>query len=91
MGEEWQLGNGAYHHEHELTVWKRYIHSEETLTIPEGVKVGIKTRTVTVEGPRGKLVKNLGHLAVSFKHAGKNVIKIELHHGNRKNVATLVR
>merc|ERR1712000_598609 len=54
-----------------------------------GVKVGIKTRTVTVEGPRGKLVKNLGHLAVSFKHAGKNVIKIELHHGNRKNVATL--
>jgi len=66
-----------------------YIHSEETLTIPEGVKVGIKTRTVTVEGPRGKLVKNLGHLAVSFKHAGKNVIKIELHHGNRKNVATL--
>jgi large subunit ribosomal protein L9e len=67
-----------------------YIHSEETLTIPEGVKVGIKTRTVTVEGPRGKLVKNLGHLSVSFKHEGKNVIKIELHHGNRKNVATLV-
>merc|ERR1712000_555468 len=54
-----------------------------------GVKVGIKTRTVSVEGPRGKLVKNLGHLAVSFKHAGKNVIKIELHHGNRKNVVTL--
>merc|ERR1712149_21423 len=67
----------------------KYIHSEETLTVPEGVKVTIKTRTVTVEGPRGKLVKNLGHLAVSFKHAGKNVIKIELHHGNRKNVATL--
>ncbi|KIW01411.1 uncharacterized protein PV09_07175 [Verruconis gallopava] len=66
-----------------------YIHSEETLTIPEGVKVAIKTRNVTVEGPRGKLVKNLGHLAVSFKHQGKNVIKIELHHGNRKNVATL--
>jgi len=66
-----------------------YIHSEETLTIPEGVKVAIKTRNVTVEGPRGKLTKNLGHLAVSFKHEGKNVIKIELHHGNRKNVATL--
>jgi large subunit ribosomal protein L9e len=61
------------------------------LTIPEGVKVAIKTRNVTVEGPRGKLTKNLGHLSVSFKHEAKNVIKIELHHGNRKNVATLVR
>src|SRR5437773_11181689 len=61
---------------------------------------------VTVEGPRGKLSKNLGHLAVSFKvhlsdsffpvstdnchkHPKQNVIQIELHHGSRKNVATL--
>ncbi|TQV95779.1 60S ribosomal protein L9 [Cordyceps javanica] len=53
------------------------------------VKVGIKTRIVTVEGPRGKLVKNLGHLAVNFGHPSKNTISIEIHHGNRKNVATL--
>nr|POE47518.1 60s ribosomal protein l9-b [Quercus suber] len=66
-----------------------YIHSQEELKIPEGVKVHIKTRTVTVEGPRGKLVKNLGHLAVSFSHPSKDTILIELHHGNRKNVATL--
>jgi ribosomal protein L6P/L9E len=31
----------------------RYIHSEETLDIPESVKVSIKTRIVNVEGPRG--------------------------------------
>ena len=49
----------------------------------------IKTRIVTVEGPRGKLSKNLGHLAVSFSHPQKNIINIELHHGSRKNVATL--
>ncbi|TFB04418.1 60S ribosomal protein L9-B [Trichoderma ghanense] len=67
----------------------RYIHSEETLEIPEGVKVSIKTRIVTVEGPRGKLSKNLGHLAVNFGHPKKNTISIEIHHGNRKNVATL--
>jgi large subunit ribosomal protein L9e len=53
------------------------------------VKVHIKTRIVTVEGPRGKLTKNLGHLAVSFSHPKKNIINIELHHGSRKNVATL--
>ncbi|KAF2838710.1 ribosomal protein L6 [Patellaria atrata CBS 101060] len=67
----------------------KYIHSEESLTIPDNVKVHIKTRVVTVEGPRGKLTKNLGHLAVSFSHPKKNVINIELHHGSRKNVATL--
>ncbi|KAF2768014.1 ribosomal protein L6 [Teratosphaeria nubilosa] len=67
----------------------RYIHSQEELTIPEGVKVHIKTRTVTVEGPRGKLVNNLGHLSVSFSHPAKDKIAIELHHGARKNVATL--
>ncbi|KAK1253788.1 hypothetical protein MKX07_001865 [Trichoderma sp. CBMAI-0711] len=37
----------------------------------------------------GKLSKNLGHLAVNFGHPKKNTISIEIHHGNRKNVATL--
>ncbi|KAF2855819.1 60s ribosomal protein-like protein l9 [Plenodomus tracheiphilus IPT5] len=62
----------------------KYIHSEELLEIPEGVKVSIKTRNVV-----GKLSKSLGHLAVSFTHPKNNLIKIELHHGSRKSVATL--
>lgn len=37
----------------------------------------------------GKLVKNLSHLSVSFSHPSKNTVNIELHHGARKNVATL--
>jgi large subunit ribosomal protein L9e len=37
----------------------------------------------------GKLTKDLSHLAVSFSHPTKSVINIELHHGVRKNVATL--
>ncbi|KAJ5811819.1 hypothetical protein N7474_008120 [Penicillium riverlandense] len=40
-------------------------------------------------GPRGKLVKDLSHLAVTFGRPEKNVISIELHHGIRKGVATL--
>ncbi|ORY16955.1 major facilitator superfamily domain-containing protein [Clohesyomyces aquaticus] len=67
----------------------QHLHSEEVLDIPEGVKVAIKSRNVVVEGPRGKLTKSLGHLAVSFSHPKSNVIKIELHHGSRKSVATL--
>ncbi len=53
------------------------------------VRVHIKTRIVTVEGPRGKLVNNLGHLSVSFSTPEKDKIFVELHHGSRKNVATL--
>ncbi|KAI0845586.1 60S ribosomal protein L9 [Daldinia vernicosa] len=67
----------------------RYIHSVETLEIPEGVKVTIKSRNVTVEGPRGKLSKDLSHIAVNFSRPKKNVIGIEIHHGSRKDVATL--
>ncbi|KAL9127489.1 MAG: hypothetical protein Q9217_003645 [Psora testacea] len=67
----------------------RYIHSEEALSIPDNVKVHIKSRIVTVEGPRGKLVKDMSHLSVCFSHPTKSTINIELHHGARKNVATL--
>jgi large subunit ribosomal protein L9e len=37
----------------------------------------------------GKLVKDLSHLAVCFSLPNKNTVNIEIHHGNRKNVATL--
>ncbi|KAL2255810.1 hypothetical protein VTK26DRAFT_2677 [Humicola hyalothermophila] len=67
----------------------RYIHSEETLEVPENVKVSIKSRLVTVEGPRGKLTKDLSHISVNFSVVKKNVIAIEMHHGTRKNVAAL--
>lgn len=67
----------------------KYIYSSEMLEVPEGVKVGIKARLVTVEGPRGKLVKDLSHLAICFSQPQKNVINIELHHGSRKGVAAL--
>ncbi|KAL9607815.1 MAG: hypothetical protein Q9167_007309 [Letrouitia subvulpina] len=67
----------------------KYIHSEESLTIPENVKIHIKSRIVTIEGPRGKLVKDMSHLSVCFSRPNKDTINIELHHGSRKNVATL--
>ena len=35
----------------------RDVYKDEDLAIPEGVTVSIKSRVITVEGPRGKLVK----------------------------------
>lgn len=43
------------------------ISSVESLTIPEGVTVGVKSRIVTVEGPRGKLQKNVGHVQMDIQ------------------------
>jgi hypothetical protein len=43
------------------------ISSVESLVIPEGVTVAIKSRIVTVEGPRGKLVKNVGHVQMDIQ------------------------
>lgn len=62
--------------------------ADEVLS-PQTVKVQIKARQITVEGPRGKLVKDLSHIAVSFSTPKKNVIAIHIHHGVRKNVAAL--
>jgi large subunit ribosomal protein L9e len=43
------------------------ITSVETLAIPEGVTVVSKARTITVEGPRGKLVKRVAHIQMDIQ------------------------
>jgi len=67
----------------------KYILSVEKLVVPDGVDVKIISRSVTVTGPRGKLSKNLKHLNVCFISRSPKVIEIQVHHGLRKDVATL--
>jgi len=71
----------------------KYIFTQEQLVVPEDVKISIRSRIVSVEGPRGKLTKDLSHIAVTFTLAkdkkGQQLVQIEIHHGSRKNVATL--
>ncbi|GAB1215993.1 hypothetical protein ATERTT37_005193 [Aspergillus terreus] len=83
------IDNSPLGHSTAHAVKMRYIHSEERLPIPENVKVHIRSRVVTVEGPRGKLVKDLSHIAVTFGRPEKDVISIEMHHGVRKGIAAL--
>ena len=49
----------------------------------------IDARKLTLSVPPGKLTKDLSHLAVCFSLPSKNAVNIEIHHGSRKNVATL--
>lgn len=43
------------------------VSSIESLVVPKDVTVEIKARTVTVEGPRGKLVKNVSHIQMDIQ------------------------
>ena len=63
----------------------------EELDIPEGVDVSVKSRLVTVKGPRGTLTKNLRHADVDIRLVkGKaNRVILSVWQGGRKHVAVL--
>lgn len=63
----------------------------EELDIPEGVEVAVKSRLITVKGPRGTLTKNLRHADVDIRLVkGKvNQISLVVWQGSRKHVAVL--
>ena len=63
----------------------------EELEIPEGVVLNIKSRLITVEGPRGKLTKNVRHVNMDIQHIkGKtNKVLLAVWQGGRKHVACL--
>jgi large subunit ribosomal protein L9e len=63
----------------------------EELDIPEGVTLTIKSRLITVEGPRGKLVKNVRHVNMDIQliKAKTNKVLLAVWQGGRKHVACL--
>ena len=65
------------------------IANDETLAIPEGVTVEIKSRIVKVTGPRGELSKNLRHISMVMKVVSPTQISFKVYHGDRKANACL--
>ncbi|CAE6506270.1 unnamed protein product, partial [Rhizoctonia solani] len=58
----------------------------------EGVTVAIKSRLINVEGPRGKLVKNVRHVNMDIqlvKSSKENQVTLAVWQGGRKHVACL--
>lgn len=74
-----------------LSTKMRDVLKTEELDIPEGVEVTVKSRLVTVTGPRGKLSKNLRHADVDIRLVKGKVNKVTLAvwQGGRKHVAVL--
>ncbi|KAF7726358.1 hypothetical protein EC973_008938 [Apophysomyces ossiformis] len=66
----------------------RDIQKTDQLIIPDNVKVTVKARVITVEGPRGTLSKNLRHLNIEIK-AAKDKLNFAVYHGTRKHVACI--
>ncbi|KAL6948686.1 60S ribosomal protein L9B [Hanseniaspora vineae] len=66
-----------------------YIQTEQSIAIPEGVTVQIKSRNVKVTGPRGVLTKSLKHIDVTFTKVNARQVNITVHSGDRKHVAAL--
>jgi large subunit ribosomal protein L9e len=52
------------------------------------VEVDIKSRVITVKGPRGELKKNLRHIDMEILKEG-DVIRVKVWHGKRKHVACI--
>ena len=48
----------------------KQLHHSQEVTVDEGVSVSVKSRVVTVIGPRGTLVKNFKHLKVEMTSTG---------------------
>ena len=63
----------------------------EELDIPAGVEVSIKSRLITVKGPRGTLNKNVRHIDMDIRILkGKtNKVTLAVWQGGRKHVACL--
>jgi len=68
------------------------IYKDEELIIPEGVTVQIKARDIHVEGPRGKLHKNVRHINLDIrliKTPKHTKVHLLVFGGGRKHVACL--
>ena len=62
----------------------RTINSNATITIPDNVEVTIKTRNVTVKGPRGSLNRSFKHLQLDVRKLDAKTISVDAWHASKK-------
>merc|ERR1712037_698333 len=67
----------------------KYLHHSQEVTIGSACTLDVKTRVVTVTGPRGTLVKNFKHLKVEMKQTGPRSILVEKWMGSSKDRAAV--
>ena len=67
----------------------KVINTNQSVTIPEDVDASVKSRVVTVKGPRGTLIKSFKHLAVDISMPDKKTVRVEKWFGKKKELAAV--
>ncbi|KYN05398.1 60S ribosomal protein L9 [Cyphomyrmex costatus] len=76
--------------ERSLTVaGMKQIVTNQTVKIPEGLIVTVKSRLVTVKGPRGVLKRSFKHLALDIRMVSPRLLKVEKWFGTKKELAAV--
>merc|ERR1711976_703099 len=57
--------------------------------VPDEIDVSLKSRVVTVKGPRGTLTKSFKHLALDISMPNKKTVRVEKWFGKRKELAAV--
>lgn len=61
----------------------------QTVKIPKGLSCHVKSRTVTIKGPRGALKRSFRHLALDISMVNPRVLKVEKWFGTKKELAAV--
>lgn len=72
-----------------LGLTMKQIVANQKVKIPEGLTVHVKSRLVTVKGPRGVLKRNFKHLAVDIRMMNPRLLKVEKWFGSKKELAAV--
>lgn len=67
----------------------KLINTNQSVTVPEGVDCSVKSRVVTVKGPRGTLTKSFKHLALDISMPNKKTVRVEKWFGKKKELASV--
>ncbi|XP_063987321.1 large ribosomal subunit protein uL6 [Diachasmimorpha longicaudata] len=67
----------------------KQIVTNQTVKIPEGLVVTVKSRRVTVKGPRGTLSRSFKHLALDIRMINPRLLKVEKWFGKKKELAAV--
>lgn len=67
----------------------KQIVSNQVVKIPQGLTVHVKSRLVTVKGPRGVLKRSFKHLALDIRMVHPRVLRVEKWFGSKGELAAV--
>ncbi|XP_071453847.1 large ribosomal subunit protein uL6 [Hetaerina americana] len=67
----------------------KQIVTNQTVKIPKDLSVSVKSRGITVKGPRGTLHRSFKHLALDIHMVNRRLLKVEKWFGTKKEIAAV--